>query len=334
MTRSILPTDFADHATRLPAWSGLAQTVDGDSPAEQIANLDYRVSEVPLTLADTGESITTHKAIVASSRSNPSVRKTLAVASVNYNALLPDDDGALLNAYFRRPADAIGVMGNGIGLWALYTLGRLYVHDDASEINLLYVSPKNAQGAVMVRLQPLRIICSNAIVMSGRTALDTFRAVHDSYVKERTAQWLEHVVAEVPLRRRLLQEEFTALSDTRVPDDLARQILADVYAEPAQPPRDPNEDVMRERMQAWQQRRERVQQRRDVAFNLYQGAGTGMDAPACKGTAYGLLAAVTELEDHSRSHTAATRAESAMFGQRAAVKARVYDILLGLASSL
>lgn len=66
---------------------------------------------------------------------------------------------------------------------------------------------------------------------------------------------------------------------------------------------------------------------------LYEGRGRGAELGAAKGTAWGLLCAVTEFVDHERrARNQEYRLDSAWFGQGAGLKQRALDAALLLAS--
>ncbi|VTU31214.1 phage/plasmid-like protein [Variovorax sp. SRS16] len=66
---------------------------------------------------------------------------------------------------------------------------------------------------------------------------------------------------------------------------------------------------------------------------LYDGHGRGAELQAAKGTAWGLLSAVTEFVDHERrARNQEYRLDSAWFGQGAALKQRALDHALQLAT--
>ena len=66
---------------------------------------------------------------------------------------------------------------------------------------------------------------------------------------------------------------------------------------------------------------------------MYEGHGRGAELAAAKGTAWGLLSAVTEFVDHERrARSQEYRLDSAWFGQGAALKQRALDHALQLAS--
>jgi hypothetical protein len=66
---------------------------------------------------------------------------------------------------------------------------------------------------------------------------------------------------------------------------------------------------------------------------LYEGQGKGAELEAAKGTAWGLLNAVTEYVDHERrARSQDYRLDSAWFGQGASLKQRAMDHAMQLVS--
>jgi len=65
--------------------------------------------------------------------------------------------------------------------------------------------------------------------------------------------------------------------------------------------------------------------------NLYEGKGRGSDMESSRGTAWGLLNAVTEYVDHERrARSSEYRMDSAWFGQGAQIKQRALHSALRL----
>ena len=66
---------------------------------------------------------------------------------------------------------------------------------------------------------------------------------------------------------------------------------------------------------------------------LYDGGGRGADLASAKGTAWGLLNAVTEFVDHERrARNQEYRLDSAWFGQGPGLKQRALEAAVQLAS--
>jgi hypothetical protein len=66
---------------------------------------------------------------------------------------------------------------------------------------------------------------------------------------------------------------------------------------------------------------------------LYEGQGKGAELTSSKGTAFGLLNAVTEYVDHERrARSTDHRLDSAWFGQGATLKKKALDQAVLLAS--
>ena len=65
--------------------------------------------------------------------------------------------------------------------------------------------------------------------------------------------------------------------------------------------------------------------------NLYEGKGRGSDMASARGTAWGLLNAVTEYVDHEkRARSSEYRMDSAWFGQGAVIKQKALNAALQL----
>ena len=77
---------------------------------------------------------------------------------------------------------------------------------------------------------------------------------------------------------------------------------------------------------------------RRAAFDLFDGAGRGMDVPAANHTGWGFVQAVTEVEDYRRGSPIGGEtfgigrdSESALFGARARAKERAMSVALTMA---
>ena len=69
-----------------------------------------------------------------------------------------------------------------------------------------------------------------------------------------------------------------------------------------------------------------------MVLGLFNGAGRGANLPGVKGTAWGMLNAVSEYVDHhAQASSASHRWDSAMFGRGAQLKQTAFDRLLSLA---
>ena len=67
---------------------------------------------------------------------------------------------------------------------------------------------------------------------------------------------------------------------------------------------------------------------------LYAGAGRGANLPGVKGTAWGMLNAVTEYVDHhAQAASTSHRWDSAMYGRGAALKEQAFSRLMTVATA-
>jgi hypothetical protein len=62
-------------------------------------------------------------------------------------------------------------------------------------------------------------------------------------------------------------------------------------------------------------------------LDLFNGEGRGANLSTAKGTAWGLLNAVTEYVDHGMGRTGDTRLDAAWFGKGAAIKQQALELI-------
>jgi hypothetical protein len=92
---------------------------------------------------------------------------------------------------------------------------------------------------------------------------------------------------------------------------------------------------MERRMTQWQAEQDITTRRREAALDLFNGAGTGMDTPAAKGTLWGVWNAIVETEDRRKGRPGpdqdANIAFENLFGLRAKAKERGFDAAMAVA---
>jgi hypothetical protein len=107
-------------------------------------------------------------------------------------------------------------------------------------------------------------------------------------------------------------DEIRTMAETRITTDDARDVLRQVFGAPAQSGLDLS---WLAGTGAEYEQEARDARNTDRALELFQGAGIAADARGSKGTAWGLLNAVTQLVDHEIGRSDDTRIDSAWFGR-------------------
>ena len=151
---------------------------------------------------------------------------------------------------------------------------------------------------------------------------------HSSDMARSVQKFLAETWGQIEAKAQAVKEALEILAGYAVNEEQARNIVESVYPEPAQPDASPYSDEGLKKLATWEAERKRMEAHQGTVLNLWHGAGIGMEAAACAGTAYGLYNAVAEYEDHAKKHR---RATSGVFGAGADRKQRAHAELMALA---
>jgi len=206
----------------------------------------------------------------------------------------------------------------GRKFWALARTGQGTALQDNDRVNGYLLLATSCDGTLATTATPttVRVVCNNtlAIALDGNT--HAIKVPHNTRFDPDTVKkqlgiavsgWDEFMYRMRHLAERKVQWHealgyfMSVLCDTSPSDNLPGQL--------------PNERALR-----------KVQE-------LYEGRGRGSQLASARGTAWGLLNAVTEFVDHERrARSTEYRMDSAWFGQGAQIKQRALDQAIQLAA--
>jgi hypothetical protein len=149
---------------------------------------------------------------------------------------------------------------------------------------------------------PVRVVCQNTLMMAQRKASERIVMTPGPDVRERMAESLTRAVRRAQERSEIVRAQCEALADRRATAEDTVSVLEAAF------PADPT--------------------RRAATMELFEGAGTGMDTPAARGTLWGLYNAIAELENFREGDTLKQAAASVLFGERGAAIERAFDAAL------
>lgn len=214
--------------------------------------------------------------------------------------------------------ETAGVLKAGKKFWALARTGKEAVlkGNDLIKGYLLLATSCDGTLATMAMPTTIRVVCNNtlAIALSGGTgAIKVPHSTHfDALAVKRqlgvgVLQWDSFMYRMKTLSERKVKNHESMNYFLKV------LCQTDAHADPALGLT--NERALK-KVQA-----------------MYEGHGRGAELAAAKGTAWGLLSAVTEFVDHERrARSQEYRLDSAWFGQGASLKQRALEHALQLAS--
>lgn len=212
--------------------------------------------------------------------------------------------------------ETAGVLKGGRKFWALAKTGQTTALKGNDQVDGYLLLATSCDGTLATTATPttVRVVCNNTLSISLNGATHAIKVPHSTRFDPRivkkqlgiaVSQWDEFMYRMRTLAERKVQTK-EALS-------FFMDVLCDTSAHAPIPEVLPNKRAM-----------EKVQ-------SLYEGKGRGADLLSARGTAWGLLNAVTEYVDHERrARSSEYRIDSAWFGQGAAIKQKALNAALQL----
>lgn len=316
---------------RRPAWHGLGLVVDEEIGAFEAFR---RIGQVAITtepLFTPSGLATDHKAIISEAFNKDLgqwVKQVVSVVGEDYNEITHADFCEAWDKGTGQHVETLGILGKGETLFITTKLPSFDVKGDETENYLLAFSPLTGIEAVTERITPVRVVCQNTLILSGSQCSAQYRMTHASDMARSVQKFLSETWAQIEAKAQAVKDALEILASCAVNDSQARTVVESVYVEPPQPDASPYTDEGLKKLAAWEAERKRIEAHQGAVLNLWHGAGVGMDAASCAGTAYGLYNSVVEYEDHCKKHR---RAASGVFGAGADRKVKAHAELMALA---
>ncbi|AOX99272.1 DUF932 domain-containing protein [Jeongeupia sp. USM3] len=300
-------------------WHGLGNQLSAHQPIEvwqREAGMDWSIdqSDVLFNVASDGMHIRTHADSKVLYRSD--TLAPLSVVSKRYQVVQPAE---VLHFYNDLVAaggfelETAGVLKGGRKLWALARTGQDALIRGGDKVKAYLLLATSCDGTLCTTAQftSVRVVCNNTLQMavgdrSGAVKVPHSTKFDPASVKEALGLGLSGWEAFIGNIKQLAQRPVSAIEATSFFGELLDEQVHDVAGVPAS--------------KAMQQ-----------LTALYSGAGMGSLLPGSRGTAWGLLNAVTEYVDHQRrARSQDHRLDSAWFGQGAQLKQRALAQAMGL----
>lgn len=307
-------------------WHGLGSQLSPKQPLEvwqQEAGMNWQIQESPVHFMadsirhlDTIHSFPEQKVLYRSDTKAP-----LSVVSNRYQVVQPREVLEFYRDLTERSGyelETAGVLKGGRKLWALARTGQSTALKGNDVVNGYLLLATSCDGTLATTATPttVRVVCNNTLTISLSGAAHALKVPHSTRfdaqaVKKQlgiaVSQWDEFMY-----RMRILAER-------KVQWNEAFSFFMDVLCNTS--PRAPIPDALPNKRAM-----EKVQ-------SLYEGKGLGSDLESARGTAWGLLNAVTEYVDHERrARSIEYRMDTAWFGQGAVIKQRALKSALQLVS--
>ncbi|MDY0134593.1 MAG: DUF932 domain-containing protein [Atribacterota bacterium] len=300
-------------------WHGLGGQLPSGQPIEvwqRAAGMDWSIEETPVRyLTDQKGNLGNIMAFEDQKvlyRSD--TRSALSVVSKRYQVVQPRE---VLN-FYRGLTDyndfeleTAGVLKGGRKFWALARTGQSTVLKGGDEVNGYLLLATSCDGSMATTATPttIRVVCNNTLSIAVDRAPQAIRVPHNTQFDEAAVKRQLGITVstwdDFMIRLR-------ALSERKVKSHEAMNYFLNVLCA-ADDPSLLGQGLTNERALT-------------RALALYDGEGRGSELVSAKGTAWGLVNAVTEFVDHERrARNTDNRLDSAWFGAGAQIKQKALD---------
>lgn len=265
--------------------------------------------------------------------------KPLGIVSHGYNIVQPREVLGFFDKLTRHNGftmETAGSLDGGKRVWALAKAGNGVAVGDTDEVRpyVLLATSYDGSMATVAKLTTIRVVCHNTLTMSaghagaGQSESDTeascIRVPHNQ-VFDADAARMDLGLAVTAFEKFMLDAR--KLAKKKITKGGAHEFLKELLPVPMKmvevagtsikvPQPQPIEDS-----KAYKQ-----------ILALFNGEGKGADLKESKGTAWGLLNAVTEHVDWQRGRSDNGRMSSAWFGAGDQMKSAARDLLLTIAA--
>lgn len=304
-------------------WHGLGNRLPAKQPLEvwqKEAGMDWQIEETPVRfLAESAGALgSIHSFPEQKVLYRSDTKEALSVVSQRYQVVQPRQvlefyrDLTDVSGYTLETA---GVLKGGRKFWALAKTGQSTALKGNDLVHGYLLLATSCDGSLATTATPttVRVVCNNTLAIALNGAPQAIKVPHNTrFDPQAVKQQLGIAVSQwdgFMYRMRTLAERKVKTHEVM---NYFLRVMCDVQPGTEQTGL-ANERALK-RVQA-----------------LYDGQGRGAELDAAKGTAWGLLNAVTEYVDHERrARSTEYRMDSAWFGQGALLKQRALDSALQL----
>ena len=304
-------------------WHGLGSRLSPKQPLEvwqREAGMDWKIQDSPVHFkADSiGPLGTIHSFPEQKVLYRSDTKVPLSVVSQRYQVVQPRE----VLEFYRDLTDVsgyeletAGVLKGGRKFWALARTGQGTALKGNDQVNGYLLLATSCDGTLATTATPttIRVVCTNTLSMALSHAGTSAIRVSHSTTFDPVAVKRQLGVAVTGWDNFMYRMK--TLSERKVKNHEAMNYFLRVFCEPE---KSPDGSLSNERAL------KKVQ-------SMYEGQGRGSELTSAKGTAWGLLGAVTEYVDHERrARSQDNRLESAWFGLGANLKQKALEHALQL----
>ncbi len=240
--------------------------------------------------------------------------EVLSVVSDRYHVVQPEEIVGFYKDLIEDQGfviDTVGALSDGKRIWALAKAGDGFsiMGQDRIENYVLAATSYDASTATIIRPTGVRVVCHNTLTYALSTSASPYVAVPHSTKPDWEA--IKSQLGLIPGAQHQFEDEVNQLAEFQVDLESSLAFFKVILGKEAVTVADDGKVEYSNNFKK--------------LFALYE-IGTGQELRSANHTAWGLVNAVTEYQDHVvKARNNGTRMNSAWFGQGAVRKARAFE---------
>ena len=301
-------------------WHGLGSELQPGADLDvwcKAAGLDWQANRTPLYYRAEPDKRVLKAEQQILYRSDTGIQ--LGIVSDRYKIVQPAD----VLEFFR---DVVGVGGmeletagsldDGKKVWAMARTGHSMRLKGQDEVNGYLLLSTSFDGSLATRAMftSVRVVCNNTLSMAN-AAKGGVKVPHSAEFDARGTKIELGVLGNAWAE---FENQAEQLAETRLSKEQVMELMLKVLA--------PEVKADDQKAEISTRKANMVK----TVFDLYQYEGRGSNLAAARGTAWGVVNAITEYVDHQAARNANNRFRSAQFGEGAAMKAKAFEMALAL----
>ncbi len=349
---------------RARAWHRLGQTFDPSKEpltaqaALAKAGMTYRMKKFPLSVDMTATRRREDGTIERSQREKHLLvpdqfgivrepvtedpqERLLGVVGRSYTLLQNTDLAKMIDQMGQGKwnVETVGALGQGETIFFALASGSWDIKGDEIEDYIVVTDQRDGKGGITVADTRVRVVCQNTLSWGLQAAASKVSLSHSLAVAEETRELLA-IFSKMKEIQSEGRKNLEALTEIAVTDETAKALIEAVYPMPQVPAKvklalsvdgaveTPN---LLKGKEAWEKQCDATLGWRDKTFDLFERFNDEHSRFARTG--YAAYNAVTEHEDHYKNgRSDRTRAEGAVFGDRAMTKSRSFELIRELSA--
>ena len=345
---------------RQPAWHGLGTVMNEDltvSQAMQHVDLGFEIYTTPTYIyveeetqqgVTVGKYVTTeslgseHNAIVREPTLDDPQHRVLSVVGGQWTPIQTKELASYLDPIAEKyPVETLGAIGHGEKIFITLDAGEKTIAGEHHHLYYLITDHRDGTGALTIAFTPVRVVCQNTLTTGLSSAKVSTALKHNKQIKADT-QWWIRIMNNMLTSQDQVVAQLERLAHFQLAAGDVGRVLQTAYPEPSRPrklnltkditPDDVSKDTWltilndtKDMQTKFEKLKENKDKIRNAALTRFQVFND--EQPKLANTPWALWQAVVETEDYRKGWRDTS---SALFGDRAATKARAFKSVSAL----